>query len=553
METQIIGSGTQLISGTTTDGGKNFTGGLLQIHEAISGWEVASKINAASGEADLYIAQKGNAKGVVKYYRSAIKPKTAILDKIKGLNHPDIINVFEYGYYHDRFYEIMEYAAGGSLDTRDPDGTYVYLPLSEDKATDVCKEVLNAYKTCHEKGIIHRDIKPANLYYRNVNDLAADKVSGSDIVIADFGISSIMDETEKANIRKTQTASRTTGYAAPEVLSGIITSKMDYYALGITLWELLTGKDPFVREDGKRRNEAHLIRDTIEGRIADDLLSRDPKLSDSMQRLIRGLLVVDEKQRWGYDEVMRHLNGERVEVFQKQKKVWTFTIGGTTCTSLEQLGKTLIENPEVSQKYVFRGLIGNFLEDDYPDIAKSISTIVDESSAKNDYHNGILRVAYLLNPGMPLKLGNGFSVSNIEDVVFLIENAPETMLPLLKDHDSKLYIWLGLLGYDKEIADIQALPASSIPDIEFIDKGAVILKHYTINPFKLEKYADFELSDLEQIRRVPENLQNHILTLVAENSHEGLFVPWLDILTPEVTVSQMETDDWDLFLESIHI
>ena len=313
METQIIdltadnsvqntqpAVGTQIIGGFTTETGVNFTGGLLQIKEKVAGWEVESKLSTVSGEADIYLAHKDEQKGIIKYYRSITKPKTEILEKLKNLNHPDIVNVFDFGYYNDRFYEIMEYAEGGSLDTREADGSYRYLPLSEEKAEGICAEIINSYKTCHENGIIHRDIKPANIYYRTVKiekietEEGKDKkiiYKGDDVVIADFGISSITDEVEQ--LHKTRTGSRTTGYAAPEVLSGIISHKMDYYALGITLWELLTGKDPFVMENGKRRNDAHLIRDTIEGRIADDILSREPRLSQKMERLIRGLLVID--------------------------------------------------------------------------------------------------------------------------------------------------------------------------------------------------------------------------------------------------------------------
>jgi serine/threonine protein kinase len=534
---------TQILSNTTAETGANWTGGLLLMHETISGWEIIEKLSTQSGEADIYLAQKNGQKGVIKYYRGKIKPKTEILEKLKGLNHPDIVNVFEFGYYNDRFYEIMEYAAGGALDSRKEDGSHRYLPLSEEQAIQVCKEVINSYKTCHEKGIIHRDIKPANLYYRNVESAT----SGSDVVIGDFGISSVMDDLDK--LHKTQTASRTTGYAAPEVYSGIINPKMDYYALGITLWELLTGKDPFALENGKHRNDAHLIRDTIEGRIADDILSRKPQLSVSMQRLIRGLLVIDDEQRWGYDEVTRHLAGEEVPVHRKVKSSWNFKIGEKICSSLEELGTALIENPESAQRYVFTGSLGSFLENDYKDIAERITEIVEESSADNDYYNGILKIAYLLNPGMPFKIGNGYLASNIDDVIFLLENAPETMLPLIKDPNSKLFTYLAILGYSEQADEIRELEPDW--DIELIGKAAVILQNYVVKPFKLARYADFELSTLEQIKRVPKDMQNHILNLVSERSYEGNFLPWLDLLTPDISVADMETGSWKEFLEGL--
>jgi len=547
METQIIdlNSGTQIItdafatqitSGTTTETGVNFTGGLLQIHEQIANWEVTSKLSTVSGEADIYIAEKDSEKSIIKYYRSITKPKTEILEKLKNLNHPDIINLYDFGYYNERFYEIMEYAEGGSLDTREADGSYRYLPLSEDKVEGICKEILNSYKTCHDNGIIHRDIKPANIYYRTLQieeiesgDGVKKIYKGNDVVIADFGISSISDEIEA--LHKTRTGSRTTGYAAPEVLSGIISHKMDYYALGITLWELLTGKEPFTLDNGKQRNDAHLIRDTIEGRIADDILSKEPRLSQKMERLIRGLLVVDPEHRWGFDEVTRHLAGENVDVYQKAKKTWTFSIDNTECTNIEDLGSAIMNNPEASKKYIFRGLLTAFLEDDYNDIAKKIEQIAEESSAANDLDNGILKVAYLLNPAMPLNVGNGFKFHNLDELSFLLENAPESIIPLLRNKDSKLYTWLEIMGYYDIAGEIKKLP-DDIGSTELAGKAGVLIKRKVIKPFKLAKYADFELSTLEQLRKIPNDMQKRIVTLVKEKSYEGLFFPWLSLLTP---------------------
>jgi len=559
METKIIdlasGGGTQIIADGTTGTAANFTGGLLQIHEQVAGWEITSKLGTISGEADIYIAQKDGKKGVVKYYRSVAKPKTEILEKLKMLEHPDIVNIYDYGQYNDRFYEIMEYAEGGALDTRNADGSYRYLPLPEEKVEGICKEIINSFKTCHEKNIIHRDIKPANIYYRTVKEIEEGEgeekktvYKGDDVVIADFGISSIMDDAEQ--LHKTRTGSRTTGYAAPEVLSGIIGPQMDYYALGITLWELLTGKDPFTLDNGKRRNDAHLIRDTIEGRIADDILSKEPRVSQKMERLIRGLLVIDPEHRWGYDEVTRHLAGEKVEIEQKRRESWSFSIDGIECTTLEALGSAIMENPEVSKKYIFKNdLLATKLEEHYPDIAKQIIQIAEETSAANDNDNGILKVAYLLNPALPMKMANGFKIQNLDDLVFLLRNAPESVVPQLRDVKSKLYTWLEILGYKGFAAEIKKLPGLSsggMGNTELAGKAEVILRNKVIKPFKLAKYADFELSTLEQIRKVPKDMQTRILTLVKEKSYEGLFLPWFELIAPNANVSALLTEYFGL-------
>ncbi|MDR0584828.1 MAG: serine/threonine protein kinase [Treponema sp.] len=550
--TQILPDPTRVIGKPTTDSGSTFTGGLLRLGEAIDGWEVRSKLNTVSGEADIYIAEKNGEKGIIKYYRSTTSPKTDILEKLKGLKHADIVNLNGFGMYNNRFYEIMEYAAGGSLDTRNKDGAYRYLPLSEEEVIGICREMISAFKTCHAAGIIHRDIKPANIYFRNVEETETGEdeekktvYKGSDAVIADFGISSIMDEAEQ--LHKTRTGSRTTGYAAPEVLSGIIGPKMDYYALGVTLWELLTGKDPFTLENGTRYNDAYLIRETIEGRIADEILSKEPRVSRNMERLIRGLLVIDPDYRWGYDEVTRHLAGETVEIYQQKKKDWTFSIGGAECSTLEELGVALLNNPEEAKKYVFKGLLASFLENVDPKSAKDITEIAEEASAAKDLDNGVLKAAYSLSPGMPLKVDNGFAVQNRDDLIFLLEKAPESVVPLLRDPKSKLHTWLGIIGSSDTAEEIRALPPD-ISDTEFAGKAEVLLRNKVIKPFKLARYEKFELSTLDQLRNVPSDMQRRILTLVKEKSYEGLFLPWLDIISPDLSVNDMDISGWKNFI-----
>jgi len=554
METKIIdlpSGGTQILAGgTTTETGANFTGGLLQLHENVEGWEITEKLGIRSGEADIYIAQKDGQKGIIKYYRSVTKPKTEILEKLKGLNHPDIVKLYDFGFYKERFYEIMEYAEGGALDTRNADSSYRYLPLPEEEVEGICKEVINSFKTCHEKNIIHRDIKPANIYFRTLETQEIEGgegeekrtvYKGNDVVIADFGISSIMDETEQ--LHKTRTGSRTTGYAAPEVLSGLIGPKMDYYALGITLWELLTGKDPFTLDNGKRRNDAHLLRDTIEGRIADDILSKEPRVGQKMERLIRGLLILDPEYRWGYDEVTRHLAGETVDIHQEAKKSWSFSVGGAECTTLEALGSAIMENPEDSKKLIFRGRLDAYLENYYPDISKQIAQIAVDTPA-DEYDTGVMKVAYLLNPELPLEIANEYKIQNLDDLISMLKNAPESVVPQLRDAKSKLYTWLDIMGYRDFAAGIKKLPglSGSMGDTELAGKAEVLLKNKVIKPFKLAKYADFELSTLEQLRNVPKDMQRRIVTLVKEKSYEGLFLPWLELLAPNADAIKLLTE-----------
>ena len=509
--------------GKTTDGGRTFSGGLLDLQEVVSGWTILSKIPVVSGEADLYIAEKEGQKGVIKYYHNKLKPKTALLEKIKNLNNPYIVNVFEFGMYRERFYEIMEYAAGGSLDSRDEKGNYKYLPLPEEKVLKICGELNEAFKACHDLGIVHRDIKPANIYLRDSKTQEA--------LIGDFGISSIMEEAGENTVHRTQTASRTTGYAAPEVLTGIISAKMDYYALGITLWELATGKNPFLLDNGKARNDAHLIRDTIEGRIVDDILTKEPILNEKMQHLIRGLLTIDPNNRWGYEEVKKHLNGEFVEIKKSISKAWKFSIGNVECSSLEEIAKVINDDFEACTKEIFRGYLSGFLEDKYPEIAEKISNAVEKASAQNNNALAKPVILWALKPDFPLLLPNGFEATNVDDIYRLTVNAPETMYQMYRDFNSSLYVYLGLIGLGEKIPVIQNViknnPSTEDDCLFVLYEIAIILHDYRLIPFTQPEYKDIEMSTLEQLINIPKELRDIILMLIREKSCDGFVIPWI--------------------------
>jgi serine/threonine protein kinase len=93
-------------------------------------------------------------------------------------------------------------------------------------------ELDSAVSSVHQAGLLHRDLKPENILIRTKEPL--------DLILTDFGIASALDATQKL----TGTA-RTLHYAAPETLSGVISTKADYWALGMILLEALTGRHPF--------------------------------------------------------------------------------------------------------------------------------------------------------------------------------------------------------------------------------------------------------------------------------------------------------------------
>lgn len=97
------------------------------------------KLLATSGESEVCLVEKGGQRFVLKLYYPKFKPKKEILDNLKGLKHADIITLIDYGYYEkNRFYELDEYAEGGSL--------FESIPIRDtNKLKQIVQEVVNAF------------------------------------------------------------------------------------------------------------------------------------------------------------------------------------------------------------------------------------------------------------------------------------------------------------------------------------------------------------------------------------------------------------------------
>jgi len=146
------------------------------------------------------------------------------------LNHPNVVNVYEYGEDPDgTAFIAMEYVDGREL--KDYFDQHERFALSE--IVRIMGEILGALGHAHQHGIVHRDIKPSNILV---------DASGNPKLL-DFGIAKLLDEEEGAT--RSAYVPLTPGYAAPEQYAGgVITTATDVYALGILLHELLLGERP---------------------------------------------------------------------------------------------------------------------------------------------------------------------------------------------------------------------------------------------------------------------------------------------------------------------
>jgi serine/threonine-protein kinase len=147
------------------------------------------------------------------------------------LQHPAIVQVFDYGEQDGRPYFVMEHLSGGSLARRLREG-----PLLERSAAELVRTLARAIHTAHQQRVVHRDLKPANVLLS-----AADEPK-----IADFGLAVLLDGTDRQT--ENEAVLGTPAYMAPEQARGDVAAVgplSDVYGLGAILYEALTGQAPF--------------------------------------------------------------------------------------------------------------------------------------------------------------------------------------------------------------------------------------------------------------------------------------------------------------------
>jgi serine/threonine-protein kinase len=150
-----------------------------------------------------------------------------------NLSHPNIVAVYDWGTLNNTYFIAMEYVAGTTLaDLLKEKGS-----LSTSQASDIALEVASALGFAHENGVVHRDIKPGNILISN---------SGQ-VKVADFGIARALGAAVEDGLTQTGSVMGTATYLSPEQAQGAQPDpRSDLYSLGVTMYEMVAGKAPFV-------------------------------------------------------------------------------------------------------------------------------------------------------------------------------------------------------------------------------------------------------------------------------------------------------------------
>lgn len=160
-------------------------------------------------------------------------------ESIARLKHPNIVQIYDVGYHNEQPYYAMEFVKGASLDRVVKAET-----ISSRDAAEMVRKLADAIHVVHQRGIVHRDLKPANVLLELPD--SNHSVTNGEPKIADFGIAKQLDT--DSDLTQTGLVAGTPNYMAPEQVRGqqdLICPGTDVYALGIILFELLTGKTPF--------------------------------------------------------------------------------------------------------------------------------------------------------------------------------------------------------------------------------------------------------------------------------------------------------------------
>jgi eukaryotic-like serine/threonine-protein kinase len=194
---------------------------------------------ARGSVSDLFLAESADIGGVVVLkVTPAIRKETGVdqsmerflqeFEILRGIQHPNIVKIYDLGITDDHLYLAMEHFAKGDLRKRMSEG------VTARQSLEYVRDLAQALQAIHEVGIFHRDLKPGNVMLRDDGSVA----------LIDFGLAKHvalkMEVTDKGLIFGTP------HYMSPEQGHGRpLDARSDIYSLGVVLYEMLTGKKPF--------------------------------------------------------------------------------------------------------------------------------------------------------------------------------------------------------------------------------------------------------------------------------------------------------------------
>lgn len=190
-----------------------------------------------------------------------------------SLDHPNICTIYEVGEVSGQLYIAMPFYEGETLKDKIEKG-----PLPVDEAIEYALQIAKGLSHAHEAGIVHRDIKPANVMV----------TARGHVKILDFGIAKVED----ANLTKSGTLLGTVAYMSPQQARGLVVDlRTDLWSLGVCLYEMLTGRQPFAG------NSSYALLHAIQYEEPLAVTALCPQIPESVDLLVRLLMQKEPEGR----------------------------------------------------------------------------------------------------------------------------------------------------------------------------------------------------------------------------------------------------------------
>ncbi len=194
------------------------------------------------------------------------------------LSHPNIITVHDAGEQDGRLYIVMAYMSGGTLKGR------MDHQMGLPEVLPVVHQIADALHYAHERSIIHRDVKPVNVL------LDGDGRA----VLSDFGIAKVMESAEH-HLTRPGAGVGTPEYMSPEQCrGGKVDPRSDIYALGVMIYEMLTGRTPFQADNYTALAHAHIYEPVPPPTLF------NPRIAPAVQAVILRALAKEPAHRFSH-------------------------------------------------------------------------------------------------------------------------------------------------------------------------------------------------------------------------------------------------------------